>query len=216
MHQRSELEQPRTLAKMKAVIDTFANDNAQYSNTEVRRRTGVAKIVIEEYLPLFLLAQSLPGFKSAYLTPDSHPGPDAVLLFNDGSHATVQITCAGEDESTALQRQLLDDAQLVFANQSFRRNRITRKINQSGRVLTTRAVNTSTLIFEVLSALRRKTHQYRAGTQFLLISIRRPEITMTKDWQQQVCGAVTALMDLSYEHIYVSTAHICFVCVPRA
>ena len=79
MHLRSELEQPRALEEMQAIIDTFANDRDEYPSPQVRLRTGVAKIVIEEYLPLFRLAQTLPGFKSASLTADSYPGPDANL-----------------------------------------------------------------------------------------------------------------------------------------
>ena len=62
MHLRSELEQPCTLAEMQAIIDRFANDCDDYPSPQVRLRTGVAKIVIEEYLPLFRLAQILPGF----------------------------------------------------------------------------------------------------------------------------------------------------------
>ena len=214
MHRRSELEQPRTLAEMQAIIDTFANDLAEYPSTKVRRRTGVAKIVIEEYYPLLLLAQSLSGFKSASLTADSHPGPDAVLQFDNGSQATVQITCAGEDESTALQRELLNGGQTVFANQSV--NRKTDEITQSGRVLTTRTKNTLAAIDEVLSAIKRKKKKYRPGTQILLISIRRSEITMTKDWQQQLLVRVSALTDLPYERIYVATVHTCFACKQSA
>lgn len=216
MHHRSALEQPRTLVEMQAVINTFANDPAEYSSTVVLRRKGVAKIMIEEYLPLFLLAKSLTGFQSASLTVDSHPGPDAVLLFNDGSHATVQITCAGENEGTALQRELLEGGQIVYANQSAKRIRETGKVTQSGRMLTTRIANTRAAINEVLSAIEKKTHKYRTATQFLLISIHRSEITMTEDWQKQLLATVCALTDLPYERTYVATHHICFPLVPNS
>jgi hypothetical protein len=166
----------------------------------------------EEYIPLFLLAQNLPGFKSASLTAVSHPGPDAVLLFDDESKVTIQITCAGENEITAYQRELLNDGQFVCANQSASRSGETGKITQSGRVLTTRAKNTQVAIGEVLLAIEKKKKKYRVGTQFLLISIRRSEITMTKDWQQQLLVAVSALTAFPYERIYVATAHTCFAC----
>lgn len=212
MHQRSELEQPCTLAEMQMVIDTFEKDFSEYLSTEVRHRIGVTKIVIEEYLPLFLMAQSLPGFKSARLTADSHQGPDAILLFDDESQATIQITCAGEDECTALQRELLDNGQIVFANQSVNRVRKTGEISQSGRILTTRNSNTLAAIDEVLSAIEKKTHKYRVDTLFLLIGVRRTERSMMKDWRQRLLAAVSALTDSPYERIYVVIDHTCFRC----
>lgn len=212
MHSRSELEQPRTLEEMQSIIDTFANNNDEYSNSQVRLRTGVAGPLIEEYMPLFRLAESLPGFNSASLTAASHPGPDANLLFEDGSQKTVQITCAGDDKSTALQRELLNDRQIVFANQSFKRKRKSREIVKSGRLLTSHTANTDAVIDEVMLAIEKKEKKYRAGTDYLLISIRRSEITMTKDWQQQLTTAVSALPTSSYERIYVATAHTCFAC----
>ena len=67
---------------MRMTINTFANDLAEYSNADVRHRRAISKIVIEEYLPLFLLAQTLPDFMTACLTPNSHLGPDAMIYFN--------------------------------------------------------------------------------------------------------------------------------------
>jgi hypothetical protein len=176
----------------------------------VRRRTGISKVVIEEYLPLLLLAQNIPGVRSARLTTDSNPGPDAVLLFDDGSQAMVQITCAGENEITALQRELLNDGQVVFANQATNRNRRTREITQTGRILTTRTANTHAAIDEVLSTIERKTRTYWSGTKLLLINMHRSEITMTGEWQEQLRVAVSTRTDVPYESIYVATAKTCF------
>ena len=212
MHSRSELEQPRTLEEMQAIIDTFANNHDEYSNSQVRLRKGVAGLVIEEYIPLFRLAETLPGFKSASLTAHSHPGPDANLLFEDGSRKTVQITCAGENGNTALQRELLNDGQIVFANQSLNRKPNSREIAKSGRILTTRTANTNALIVEVMSAIAMKEKKYRAGTDYLLITIRRSAITLANNWQQQLTASVSATPASRYERIYVATAHTCFVC----
>ena len=57
-----------------------------------------------------------------------------------------------------------------------------------------------------------KEKKYRAGTDYLLITIRRSAITMVKHWQQQLTASVSALPASSYERIYVATAHTCFAC----
>lgn len=142
MHQRSELETARTLLEMRDIMNLFENSYGRYPHLNVRRRTGIAKVVIEEYIPLFRLAEILPGFRSAYLTASSYSGPDAIISFNGGSQSTVQITCAGEDESSALKRELLDSRQIVFGNQKVERCRQTRDVAISGWALTTRAANT--------------------------------------------------------------------------
>jgi hypothetical protein len=210
MHQRSELEQLRTLAEMQTIRDMFTNDHAAYPSTEVLRRTGISKVMIEEYLPLLLLVQNIPGVRLASLTRESNPGPDAILLFDDGSQATVQITCAGENEITALQRELLNDGQVVFANQATNRNPTTREITQTGRILTTRTANTHAAIDEVRSAIEKKTRTYRSGTKLLLINMHRSEGTMTEEWQEQLRVAVSTRADVPYGSIYVATAKTCF------
>lgn len=217
MHQRSELEQLRTLAEMQTIVDIFANYHAEYPSVEVRRRRGISKVVkviVEEYLPLLLLAKNIPGVISARLNADSNPGPDAVLHFDGGNQMTVQITCAGESESTALQRELLNDGQAVFATQTTSRDRTTCKIRQTGRSLTTRTANTLAAIKEVLSAIEKKKDNYLEDTKLLLINMHRSEITLLEDWREQLHVQVSALTDMPYERIYVSTAHTCFACKP--
>lgn len=216
MHQRSELEQPRSLAEMQMVIDAFVNDREEYPNAKVHSRTGVIKTIIEEYLPLFSLAKCLPDVTSASLTPDSNPGPDALLVFRNGRKVTVQITCAGENESTALQRELLSDGQAVFANQAATRNRRTGQITQTGRVLTTRAANTNSMIEEVMSAIENKIRKFRQGTDILLISLRGSETIMSDDWRKQLLSQVFVLADVPYESIYVTIKNTCFECWPDA
>jgi len=135
MIQRAELEQTRSLSEMRLIVKAFANDVNSYRNEDVRRRTGVAKDIAEEYYPLFLLVQHLPHIQAAYLTPRSHPGPDAIVVFADGSSKSVQITSAGESHSTALQRELLNRGQVVFPNKKAHRAKRLPQIVESGRVL---------------------------------------------------------------------------------
>lgn len=210
MHQRSELEQVRTLAEMQTIRDIFTNDHAAYRNAEVLRRKGIAKVIIEEYLPLLLLIQNIPGARRASLTSESNPGPDAVLLFDDESEATVQITSAGENKTTAQQRELLSNGQVVFANQGTNRDPRTGKIKQTGRMLTTRTGYTQAAIDEVVSAIERKAQTDRSDTDLLLINMHRSEVTMTEEWQEQMRLAVSARTNVPYESIYVATAKTCF------
>jgi hypothetical protein len=210
MHQRSELEQFRTPAEMQTIRDTFTNNHAAYPSTEVLRRTGISKVMIEEYLPLLLLVQNIPRVRLASLTRESNPGPDAVLLFDDGSQATVQITSAGENKTTALQRELLRNGKVVFENQPTNRNPRTHEITQTGRVLVTRTGYTQAAIDEVLSAIERKTLTDRSDTNVLLIKMHRSEVTMTEEWREQLRVAVFARPDLRYESIYVVIDNTCF------
>ena len=92
---------------MRALLEAFFTDRAAFSDSVVHRRRGLAKDMIEEYAPLYRLARELEGFKTARLTTDSFPGPDALVQFVDGSEVAIQITTAGETESTALHRETL-------------------------------------------------------------------------------------------------------------
>lgn len=212
MHNRSELEKCRTLEEMQEIINTFEDNYSEYPTKEVLYRTGVAKDIIEEYIPLFLLVKNLQYVKFACLASESNPGPDALILFEDGSQASVQITCAGENKKTSLQRKLLKDGQIVFPNQLIFRDGNEDEIIKNGRVLTTPDKNTTLAILEILHAIDKKTEKYREGTQYLLISLSRAEITMTKDWKQKLCSVLSKITNLPYDRIYVATNKTCFMC----
>lgn len=212
MHQRSELEQFHTLAEMQTIVDTFTNDHAEYPSAEVRRSRGIPKVMAEEYFPLLLLARNIPSVISARLTTKSNPGPDAVLLLDGGYQQTVQITCVGKNKSTALQRELLNDGQVVFATQAANRDSRTRKITQTGRSITTRTASTLTAIEEVLFAIKKKNDKYRTDTKLLLINMHRSETTLLVGWREMLRIKVSALANTPYEKIYVATANNCFSC----
>jgi hypothetical protein len=211
MHRRFEIEECHTIEEMKAIIDSFAEDHIEYSNAEVLYRTGVAKDIAEEYIPLFGLAMNLSNCIAARLSQKSNPGPDAVLYFSDGAEKTVQIVCADENHSRALKRQKLSKGEVIFANMTFFKNK-TGEIESCGRALTTRAWETKSFIKEVIAAIHKKTQNYHTGTQILLISVSRSEKTFIQGWQQQLLASVSEVADIPYEQVYVITANSCVEC----
>lgn len=213
MHTRLSLEVPQTLDDMREIIASIENDG-EYPSSELRRRRGVAKDLVEEYIPLYWLARAIPDVRSGYLTPASTSGPDALLAFADDSNWAIQITCAGENKATALQRELLNNREVVFANQVPQRDRATHNITQTGRVLTTKKANADAAVTEILAAIKRKTRKYRSGTDTLLVSIRGSEITMAMGWKQQLLLQISALNDIPYERVYIVGNNTCIRCWP--
>lgn len=212
MHNRNTLEQPRTLEEMRTILDRFAADSAAFSDQLVHRRRGLAKDIIEEYAPLYQLASELEGFRSARLTADSFPGPDAIVQLNNGSEVAIQITTAGETESTALQRELLSRGEPVFPNQRASRELPSRRISAQGRVLSTKKANTEGMIEEVKTAIRRKISDYRPGTQCLLVLIRQSSLTMESDWTSRLGDALLDLSFAPYSAVYITNTDTCIRC----
>lgn len=212
MHDRAALEQEHSLAEMRAILDNFAADEERFSNEVVHRRRGLAKDMIEEYAPLFRLACELPGFKSARLTAQAHAGPDAIFQLGDGREVAIQITTAGESQSTALQRELLSRGTPVFPNKNASRDPSSEAIETKGRALSTRKANTQRMIDDVKIALEKKIAAYRLGTQYLLVLIRQSSLTMSSDWTSQLRSALLKVSSAPYEAVYVANADGCRKC----
>ena len=212
MHDRNALQQSHSVAEMREILDSFAADEEKYSNDLVHRRRGLVKTLIEEYAPLYRMACELPNLKSARLTAQSHPGPDAIVEMEDGSEVTIQITTAGESQSTALQREMLSKGEPVFANQSASRSPSSKAIETKGRVLSTKNANTVRMVDEVKTALQKKIATYRPETQYLLVLIRQPSLTMNSDWQSQLQIAFENTSSAPYKAVYVANTDACYRC----
>lgn len=206
---RSILEQARPFKEMCSIVSQFLDDPAICSDCEVQYRVGVIKDIVEEYVPLIQLAKVLPGFISARLTPPSYTGPDALLLMSNGSELGVQITIAGEGYSTALQREMLTRGKIVFPNQSAYRDKSTKDIKTSGRILTTRSSNTQKMICEVIFALEKKRSLYRSGSHLLLISTSRPLITLENNWLELLTSSIKHRKLSLYDEVYINVGDQC-------
>lgn len=212
MLERRTLDQFRSLEEMRSILDNFSVDCTNFSNPLVHRRRGLAKDIIEEYEPLYHLARELEGFASAKLTGESFPGPDAIIRLTDGSEVTLQITTAGETESTALQREKLSQGECVFPNQHATKVLPSKRITAQGRVLTTKKANTQRMMEEVKAALQRKIVAHRSGTQCLLIRIRQPSLTMESNWAARLGVALLHVGFSPYSGVYVTNTDKCTRC----
>lgn len=206
---RKFLEQSKPLEEMRLITREFLENSAIYSDQEVQHRIGVIKDVVEEYVPLIQLARALPDFISARLTPPSCAGPDALLLMSDGSEIGVQITIAGENYSTALQREMLARGEIIFPNQSARRDKATNNIQTKGRILTTKSANTKNMICEVIFALEKKRSSYREGSHILLISTSRRPITLANNWQELLISSMKLKEITPYDDVYINVGDQC-------
>lgn len=212
MLERGTLEQPRTLEEMRVILDSFAANRAAFSDSVVHRRRGLAKDIIEEYAPLYHLACELEGFASARLSGESLSGPDAIIRLNDGSEVAIQITTAGETESTALQREVLSHGEPIFPNQHASRVLPSKRISAQGRALSTRKANTERMIEEVKVAVQRKISAYRSGTQCLLILIRQSSLAMDLNWTARLGAALLNVGFAPYSAVYVTNTDTCSRC----
>ncbi|AZP13551.1 hypothetical protein [Undibacterium parvum] len=210
--QREKLEQPHTLDEMRNLLDRFSADHIAFPDQLVHLRRGVFKDIIEEYAPLYSLANNLEGFMWARLTKESFPGPDAIIQLNDQSQIAIQITTAGETQKTALQREVLSRGESIFRNQDALRILPSKKILMSGRALTTKKANTEEMIEEVKTAIKRKISAYRNGTQCLLILICQQSITMEFDWKSQLRAALLNITFAPYLEVYVTNTDTCTRC----
>jgi len=206
---RAALEAPRSLDEMEALLHVFINDREKIADSDIYRRVGVVKDLIEEYLPLVTFSRTILNFSSANLTAPSHAGPDAFVKLSNGEVLGVQITTAGENYTTSLHRELLARGSVVYPKQNAIRSRIDNGIHVSGRILSTKSSNTDRVVLDVISAIQKKRKTYRAGTQILLISVRDSSITLVDNWQQVLLVALSDVCVAPYENVSLVLSGAC-------
>lgn len=202
--ERTKLEEFKTLHEMHELLAYFSSHREEFPDEHVHLRRGIAKVLLEEYAPLLMLAQHL-GAAGAKLTASAYEGPDGYLYFEDGAEAAVQVTCAGESDQTAYKRELLASGRLVFDSQRVERVSVSKAFRVSGRVLSTKDRGTSLAVEEIRLALQKKCKNFKEGTSILLIHSRRNELTMSADWTAQVHAAMSHLSEVPYRAVFVCT-----------
>jgi hypothetical protein len=209
MIDRNLLEQPHALNAMRDILDKFGTDREGFPDDMVQRRRGLAKDIVEEYAPLYRLGCVLQAFETGRLTPAGIAGPDAIVQLTNGTSVAVQITTAGESESTALHRELLSKKHVVFPNQIASRLPVQKQIQTQGRVLTTRRGNTEVMIAEVIAAIQKKVAKFHEGTKLLLVHIRQPSASLEDTWPASLQAALEGVSISPYEAVYVANTQTC-------
>ena len=163
--------------------------------------------MLEEFLPLAVLANHLPGVTSARLLAANNQGPDAQVIVTDRSGSqtlAVQITVADQDEQEGLARELLSEGKPVVRNTK-RVRRKDRSIDTVGRSLSTPIEDAKRHADLLVKAVERKIGKFYEGTDLLLVHIDRLQIPPANyDWKSDVADRVAALPRNPYAAVYVS------------
>lgn len=203
------MEIPRTPEEMEEFISTYERDRNAYSNEDVHLKKGtkgrILKDFLEEYCPLYTLILNLPNVHTARLTPKSNEGPDAIVSTGEKG-LTVQITRADESPKRALQREVLSKGWPVFLTRNIIRNKKTREIQQSGRVLTTRKARLEEHVGNIASAIQRKCKNFREGTDALLVATRIGPSTLCVgfSWEEELKNRIRRIDSIPYRGLYVA------------
>ena len=126
----------------------------------------------------------------------------------------MQITTAGEDEETHLERQMLEQGRPVFPRQETYRDPVTNSSQQRGRMLQRPKERTSLLLSEARAAVQKRIDNYREGTQFLLVSMRQSSKGQEADWRTRLHRELAELEKIPYQAIYASMGSQVFECWP--
>lgn len=200
--ERAKLEKPASICEARMVAKQFHDRNGEFSDADVHQRIGIAKDVIEEYLPLLRLAQTLKLVRSIRLFPQSNQGPDGEIRFWWRYPSKVQITCAAEDYQTALMREKLANNEPVFRHQSHcRKNR--ERIEASGIALIAPEADVKQRQTRILAAIDRKENNYYPGIDTLLVLDELANFMHLSELHNEVCRTMSGRIDLSYKRIFV-------------
>jgi len=164
---RSELESHLTLRDAEEVVRRFLEETETYPTKAFRKRSGVCKVLAEEYLPLLLVAQSLRCVRSIRLYPDSHAGPDGEIKFWTRSAWHVQITCSSESYDRALMREQMNQGDIVSSGVRWRDPDTGRVVQRAEVYNTTEDVRAR--IDRILDAVEAKESNYHPGTDTLMV-----------------------------------------------
>jgi len=198
---RQELEQLTSLDRAASIIETFLNDPTTYSDKDFRLRRGVCKVLEEEYKPLVLVANAVPGVESVRLFSLSNEGPDGEIQFNDKRIWNVQTTCSHEGHQRALMREQL---QHDGAAPGGKRHR-----DSSGRVVCEPSVfmvddEVEVRVQRIRSAVQAKEQNFHQDTDTLIVYEEQAgaRYLQERNLHAQVVEALREVPS-SYERIYI-------------
>jgi hypothetical protein len=164
---RADLEKPASIRKAHEFEQQFCDRNGEFSDEDIYRKAGVAKVLAEEYLPLLNLAKTLKLVRSIRLFPQSNQGPDGEIRFWWRFPSKVQITCSAENYEAALKREQLSNMEPVFSRQT--RCRESGRITATGRAFMAPEEDLKQRLTRILAAIDQKNANYYSGTDTLLV-----------------------------------------------
>ncbi len=151
------------------ILDEFFGDRDAYPDDDVLMRTGICKVLAEEFHPLVRLAQSLRGVRNLRLHSPSNPGPDAIITFWWRRAARLQITCSNEGYSRALEREYLRDKGSGLMHQNWERDPSTRHVVAKGPGYFEPPADLELRLDRILAAIDEKENKYHSATEILLV-----------------------------------------------
>ncbi len=200
---RRHLESWQSLEDMHKIIQLFC-DPEVFTDQDVHRRIGIAKDMLEEFVPLYRLAAYLRASR-ARLTPEGSQGPDAIIEFSHGRRISAQITVADQSYQEAMNRELLAKGRIVFPFTKKDRDPRTRHITESGHMLQSKEGMLREKVNRVIGAIRAKIAKFYAGTDCLLVSTGRfcSASDSGYSWRGDLVDQVNELTNIPYDHIYL-------------
>ena len=199
------LEQALSLRNAKAVLASFCNDRKTYPDSDVHLRKGIYKALIEEYCPLVRLAKEQCLVRDIRLFPEANQGPDGEIRFWLRRPFRIQIVCSNEGYSRALMREILAQGSTVFPNQNRQRDKSTKQVVTSGRVLKTPTAEIEMRVQRILKAIDKKEQKYYPDTDTLLIQEDPAGFShlMEGGLHQRVCDSIQR-RQIQYKQIYIN------------
>lgn len=187
--ERHHLERWMCLREAHRILDSFFGDPTTYPGHDFYSHTrGINKDIPEEFYPLVLLADQLPGVRGLRLSAASSSGPDGEIRFWSHPTLTVQITCAHErDDHYIIRHELRDTGRYLGQGRS------------TDEVIAMR-------LKRIVTAVAGKERNFHSGTHALLIqeeSLFWSDQLETK-LKSQLSEALAALPPSNYGSTYVT------------
>jgi len=206
MVNRHDFETPHTPAEMKSLVDDIAEDRESITDRNYHRRRGIVKYLVEEYAPLQALAEHTASDCRAYLMPASNQGHDGVIELSSGESLMVQITVADQGHQVAMGRERLSEGNATFSASVKVRNQITGKIEEQGRVFTTRKVRLQEQVTAIAKAVQLKKDNFYDGTDILLVgaNILLSDKNLGYNWEEDLRARI-ASFGSPYPRICIDT-----------
>jgi hypothetical protein len=201
MIKRAELEVPKSSLEIGAIVARFT-DRKIIPDEQVLRRQGIAKTMLEEYIPLYRLMQHLGGI-TAHLAKDSNRGPDGFIQLPNGGILSVQITSAGYGKNEALGGELMAEGKPCWSGMTRTTERVNgvRRIIESGRAFTTPKARSDELVAGITKAISDKIEAYRPLTDALLVKgeVRKHDPI----WKKRIMKFLRSIDSNPYGRVFV-------------
>jgi hypothetical protein len=202
---RKALEKPASLRRASSIVESFCNDQVRHPGEDVYKKSGICKVLAEEYCPLVALAQERRHVRSVRLFSEANPGPDGEIRFWRGHSSKIQITCANEGYNRALMREQLASGNIVFPNQSRRRDKKSGEVVSMGRILSAPEADVQARVKRILDAIEKKEKNFYPQTDTLLVQDDVAKFRYLREGglHKKIRNAVCDGLGAPYKRIYI-------------